>query len=86
VKVVDLPTGNLQDIPGMVERIAARMRVGDDQTPSKMLWIAQFEDGSITVGALGACRSIAESIGILELGKATLVQIHDEIKDNKGTA
>jgi hypothetical protein len=86
VKVVELPTSNLQDIPAMVERIAARMRSGDDQTPAKMLWVAQFEDGSITVGALGPCRSVAESIGILELAKSTLVRIHDEIADNRGSA
>jgi hypothetical protein len=86
VKLVELPTGNLQDIPAMVERIAARIRSGDDATPVKMLWIAQFEDQTITVGALGTTRSVAEVIGLLELAKSTLVRIHDDIADHRGSA
>lgn len=74
LRVVQLPTGNLQDIPGMLRRIADRMESGEVRMPAQAVLVA-VEDapaGPSDIGlfVLGGECKVPELLGTLELAKA----------------
>lgn len=73
--VAELPVTNLQDIPAMLERIAARMRSGDYPTPSSLVIVMKHVDLSIAVHGLGKDRDgeLCHWIGLMQLGIANMV-------------
>jgi hypothetical protein len=72
LSVVEIPVGNLMDIPGMLHRIANNMETGADEVPDKLILIAERVGGKIIVYGLGGYNDTARIIGLLEMAKLKL--------------
>lgn len=62
------PTPALTDIPGKLRLIADHIESGESPCPQTMLWVGQYDDGSVAVGSLGEFVNKFEAVGILTLG------------------
>jgi hypothetical protein len=69
LSVVEIPVGNLMDIPGMLRRIADNMENGEDEVPDKLILIAERVSGKIIVYGLGGYNDTARIVGLLEMAK-----------------
>lgn len=78
--VQELPVGNLQDIPDMLERMARDMRARrtEDAQPLAVALVVKYDDLDIRVHGLGGERTgqIAEWIGLMTLGIHEMVTIY----------
>lgn len=65
------PTPALSDIPGMLREAANRLESGEDEMPCTFVWVTQYADGGIAVGAFGDAPSKCEVVGMLHLAAGT---------------
>lgn len=65
LEIVSLPIGNLQDIPGMLRRIANNMESGESVTPRVLIMVADGPDGDLDVYGLGDFSDITNTVGLL---------------------
>lgn len=61
------PSPRLNDIPAMLRSAASRMEASIDEIPETFVWVTQYSDGSISVGAFGDGPNKFEMVGILTL-------------------
>jgi hypothetical protein len=70
-EVAHLPTGNLQDIPLMLRRLADELESGKEPTPDQLALVLKNEDG-ISVRAYGDLPTRMLCAGLLSFGLAHL--------------
>jgi hypothetical protein len=66
--VVELPTGNLQDIPGLIEAVAKQAREGEFGKIVAGVCVLLSDDGEPQVFGWGGDIDALRGIGLLTLG------------------
>lgn len=69
LRVVEIPTGNLQDVPGMLRRIADQIDAKERVNPDHLIMVFENPDGSIDIFGLGDFNDTARVVGLLAMAQ-----------------
>lgn len=69
LKIVQLPVGNLLDVPLSLRKLADQIEAGDYHTVHRLAWVIQDCDGNVHVGIIGGVQALtAEACYMYSLG------------------
>lgn len=68
LNVVQLPVGNLQDVPGMLRRIADMIERGEEPNPHHAVMVTCDKDGHTHAYCFGDVPNVVTAVGVLQYG------------------